>query len=64
MCLLVSPSNMSTIYIRILVHGLLDSPAKINLTAAESVYFKCIAPALRETCVFCKNITKYPILGS
>ena len=33
---------------------------KMNLTPRESVSFKCIAPALRETCVFCKNIQNIP----
>ena len=32
----------------------------MNLIPAESVSFKCIAPALRETCVFCKNIKNIP----
>ena len=44
------------VLLHILVHGLLDSLAKMNLTPAESVSFTCIAPALRETCVFCKSI--------
>ena len=50
---------MSTIY-TYFYYGLLDSQAKINLTPAESVSFMCIAPALRETCVYCKNIAKFP----